>query len=144
MAGGRPLKFQSVEELEVKIQAYFDEVASKAIVLEDGKVIQEPLTITGLALALDTTRQTLMEYQERDEFIDTIKRAKTVVENFAEKRLFGNNSTGAIFALKNFGWKDKSESEITGKDGAPLVSDVTAKMLALLTDEQLEKLNQDE
>ena len=77
----------------------------------NGVVHQAPLTITGLALALDTTRQTLMDYQERDEFTDTVKRAKTVVENYAEKRLFGNNATGAIFALKNFGWKDKFENE---------------------------------
>jgi len=125
MAGGRPLRFQSVEELEKLIQAYFDDVQSKAIVLEDGKVIQEPLTITGLALALNTTRQVLMDYQERDEFTDTIKRAKTVIENFAEKRLFGNNSTGAIFALKNYGWKDQSQLDqrYVNKEGEDLATE---------------------
>jgi len=111
MPAGRPLKFETVKILDGKIQAYFDEVAANAITLEDGRVIQEPLTITGLALALDTTRQTLMDYEERDEFTYTVKRAKTIVENFAEKRLFGSNATGAIFALKNYGWKDKSEQE---------------------------------
>lgn len=139
MAGGRPLKFQSVEELEEKIQAYFDDVASKAVTLEDGKIIQEPLTITGLALALDTTRQGLINYEERDEFYDTIKRAKTVVENFAEKKLFGNNATGAIFALKNFGWKDKTEQDITSK-GESINKDATSVLLSKLPQELLEQV----
>jgi len=26
----------------------------------------------------------------------------------------------AIFALKNFGWKDKQETELSGKDGKPI------------------------
>lgn len=30
--------------------------------------------ITGLALALDTTRDTLMDYEGKDEFSDTIKK----------------------------------------------------------------------
>ena len=93
----RPLKFQSVEELQVAIDAYFAQCL----------VDEEPLTVTGLALALDTTRQTLINYEDREEFLDTIKKAKTRVENFAEKKLYSSHSTGAIFALKNFDWTDK-------------------------------------
>ena len=29
-----------------------------------------------------------------------------------EKRLHGNNPTGAIFALKNFGWPDRQQIEV--------------------------------
>jgi hypothetical protein len=124
MPAGRPLKFKSVEELEKAIQAYFDDVASKAITLDDGRVIEEPLTITGLALALGTTRVTLMDYEGRDEFSYTIKKAKTVVENYAEKRIFGSNPTGAIFALKNYGWRDKTELDqrYVDKEGEDLHS----------------------
>jgi len=135
MAGGRPLKFSSVEVLDGKIQSYFDEVAEDYYKDSNGVIHQAPLTITGLALALDTTRQTLMDYQERDEFTDTIKRAKTVIENYAEKRLFGSNATGAIFALKNFGWKDTQDHNIGGqKDNPLLVDDAqrTARIAELL------------
>lgn len=124
---GRPLKFENVAALEQAIEKYFQETASKSYVDNDGIWHHEPLTITGLALALDTTRKTLMEYEERDEFSNTIKRAKTVVENYAEKRLFGNSPTGAIFALKNYGWKDKSEQEVYGVGGTPLMPQEKSK-----------------
>ena len=99
MAGGRPLKFQSVDELQKAIDSYFADCVRDEI----------PFTITGLALALDTTRKTLIEYEDRPEFVNAIKKAKTRVENYAEIRLFSSSPTGAIFALKNFDWKDKSE-----------------------------------
>jgi hypothetical protein len=101
-SGGRPLKFASKEILQALIDAYF------ALCDKDNV----PYTITGLALALDTSRETLSNYEKKAEFFDTVKRAKTRVENYAEKRLFtSTNVTGPIFALKNFGWKDKIESE---------------------------------
>jgi hypothetical protein len=105
MAGGRPLKFKSVKELDLKIKAYFEECDEE----------EQPYTITGLALALGTYRQTLINYEHKDEFMDTIKTAKQKVENYAERRLFESSPTGAIFALKNFGWRDKQELEHSGE-----------------------------
>lgn len=96
---GRPLKFASVEELQEKINDYFN------------NTLEEELTITGLALALDTDRQTLINYQNREEYFDTIKKAKTRIEHSYEKALRKNGRTGDIFALKNFGWTDKQEIE---------------------------------
>ena len=119
MPAGKPLLFPSVEILQKKIDAYFEEVAGKAYKDNNGIVHQEPLTITGLALALGTTRKTLIDYENKGEYSDTVKLAKTRVEHYAEKRLFGTSPTGAIFALKNYDWKDKSESEVYGKDGDP-------------------------
>lgn len=105
MPAGRPLKFQSVKELQQKIDAYFAE----------RQAANKPISITGLALALDTTRETLCDYGERDEFSDTIKRAKLRVENFYEERLTLANATGPIFALKNFDWSDKQQTELSGE-----------------------------
>ena len=98
--GGRPLKFKTVEEMKEKIDAYFEEC------IESGR----PFTITGLALALDTTRDLLLDYQEKDEYSDTIKKAKLRCENYAEEFLFkGKNVVGSIFNLKNNykRWDDK-------------------------------------
>lgn len=101
MAGGRPPKWKSPEELQVLIDKYF----------LDCEANNEPLTITGLAMALDTYRETLMNYQEKDEFMDTIKKAKQRIENAYEQRLIKYGRSGDIFALKNFNWTDKQEIE---------------------------------
>lgn len=100
---GRPLNFKTVEELQEKIDNYFNSCNEES----------EPITITGLALALGTTRETLCEYEERDEFVDTVKTAKLRVQHAYEKRLVKRGNGGDIFALKNFGWKDKSEVDNT-------------------------------
>lgn len=81
----------------------------------------EPYTITGLALALDTSRETLLDYEVKDQFSDTIKKAKLKCQNYTERFLYnGKNATGAIFSLKNnYGWRDKQETDVTS-DGQPL------------------------
>lgn len=110
--GGRPLKFQSVEELEDKIDAYFSQM----------QIEERPFTITGLAVALDCDRKTLLNYESREEFFPTIKKAKQIIENYTEERLFGNNVTGVIFNLKNnYGWQDKhtQESQFLDENGKP-------------------------
>jgi len=110
MAGGRPLKFQSVEELEQKVADYFAECDSKNI-----ETLVKPYTITGLAYALGCDRDTLLNYEQKEEFFGTVKKAKLKIHSWTEEYLFtGKNQTGAIFNLKNnYGWKDKTESETT-------------------------------
>ena len=106
MAVGRPLKFETVKQLETLIEAYFNNCDQEI----------KPYTITGLALWLDTSRETLINYEERPEFFDTIKRAKQKCENWVEEGALMNriNPTSAIFNLKNnYGWKDKVENDIT-------------------------------
>lgn len=102
---GRPPKFKDPIELQKKIDAYFENCEKKSI----------PLTITGLAIALDTDRQTLCEYAKKPDFTDTIKKAKVKVENDYELALRKNGRAGDIFGLKNFGWTDKTETEISGE-----------------------------
>jgi len=112
--GGRPLKFKSPEELQQRIDEYFKSVEEPRV--SGDTVWFEPITITGLALALDTSRQTLCDYDLKDEFTDTIKRAKLRCENYAEKMLYmGKSAAGPIFALKNFDWTDKQDVDITSK-----------------------------
>lgn len=112
---GRPLKFKSVEELKEKIDEYF------TITPED------EITITGLAIHLDTFRSVLCDYEEKDEFSDTVKKAKQRVENGYEKDLKKYGRSGTIFALKNFDWKDKTEQDLTsgGKSFAPIYGGVS-------------------
>jgi hypothetical protein len=62
----------------------------------------------------------MYDYEKREEFSYTIKRARVFIENEYEFRLNSGNPTGAIFALKNLGWDDKTQQEISGKDGQPI------------------------
>jgi len=110
MPPGAPRKFKSPEELQKKIDAYFAECDEK----------KKPYTISGLALALDTTRRTLLDYQNEPNlaaFSHTITRAKARIETFVEESLFQPKITqGVAFNLKNnFGWIDKQEHEYSGK-----------------------------
>jgi hypothetical protein len=102
-AGGQPPKYKTSEEIQEKIDAYF--------VTEE--VDGSPFTITGLALFLGfESRQSIYDYEKHGEYSYTIKRARLRIENFAEKKLFTSTPAGAIFALKNFGWKDKQEIDL--------------------------------
>jgi hypothetical protein len=80
--------------------------------------IREPerITINGLALFLGfESRQSLYDYKEKKQFSYPIKRALSKVEQQYENQLFERNPAGAIFALKNFGWRDKQEIDHTSK-----------------------------
>ena len=106
---GRPLKFKTVESMQVVIDEYFESVTHE----DDNGVKHSRPTVTGLAYALDIDRSTLIRYEVKGEFRNTIKRAKQLIAIALESHLYGNNVTGAIFNLKNnFGWKDKTEQEI--------------------------------
>lgn len=146
---GRPMKFQDIDELRAMILEYFKNAAphweeqteyidrrdpkSGKIVIENGKVVQDkairkvktkqkPLTVTGLAVALGTSRDVLLDYEttyseKYPEFSNTIKEAKEQIKAYAEESLFGTNTAGVIFSLKNnWGFKDKYETENTNRE----------------------------
>ena len=78
-----------------------------------------------------------MDYQHKDDFSDTIKKAKLRVENYYEERLMTTTPTGAIFALKNFGWSDKSVFDMNavvenkgGADAARIATEVIEQLAA--------------
>lgn len=122
---GRPPKFKSVAEMQQKIDDYFEDCEGKPLLDDDdgpmlnkyGEVIyvgRHPPTVTGLALALGFhSRQSLLDYQGKKEFLDTITRAKMRIEAYAEERLYDRDGQrGAEFSLKyNFRWAQENQSE---------------------------------
>lgn len=102
---GRPRKWDSVEELQQGIDAYF---ASR-------DAHTKPYTMAGLARALGCGTSTLKNYSDEqyagEPFVEAIKSAKQRVEEYTEERLFmKGHPAGPIFSLKNnFGWKDEQQ-----------------------------------
>lgn len=103
--GGRPLKIPTPEEFTALADAFFAECDEK----------KRPYTITGLALACGfSSRRDLINYAQRPEFLHAVNSAKARVEAFAESRLYEGPATGPIFALKNFGWSDTQDINLSG------------------------------
>jgi hypothetical protein len=153
---GRPPKYQTAEQMQHAIDLYF--LACKAhqkgehdlfdgLSDEDMKIINSVddmyPSVTGMAILLGfTSRNALLNYEEKDEFIGTIKAAKLRIENAIEQRLFFQNATGSIFNLKNnYGWVDKTEQDVTSK--GEQIRDATTHILGLLPTEALEKALED-
>lgn len=142
-AFGRPLKFQTVKELQEAIDDYFASLYEPAFDMWGNPIKNKETgeqrmrktqvaTITGLAVALDTTRDLLLDYengkhdgkdetltmeqvaenQQITDFSDTIKKAKLKIYADTEQQLYQGKSVGAIFSLKNnYGWVDKVITE---------------------------------
>jgi hypothetical protein len=132
---GRPPMYNSAEEIQAKIDEYFESCKGEILynsegeplIDKNGRVIRigvRPLTITGLALALGfTSRRALLNYQDKDEFVHTITRAKAKVEQYAEERLFDKDgANGAKFSLANNfeGWKEKREIDADVKNSVTI------------------------
>lgn len=99
--GAKP-KYASPAQMEGKIVAYFDSLLDN-----DGQMISFP-TITGLALFLGFSDiNQIYSYEKKAEFKYLINRARLMVTHFYETQLTTKQAAaGAIFALKNLGWKD--------------------------------------
>ena len=133
--GGSPPRYSSANEIQVIIDSYFNKCQGELLKDEDGVpiydkhgqpvIIGKPPTVTGLALALGfTSRQALLNYQDKEEFVDTISIAKSRIEEYTEARLFDRDGVnGAKFSLTNNfkGWKDTQSVEHSGPNGGPLL-----------------------
>jgi len=128
--GGRPLKFETPEKLQVKIDEYFDRCDTGKMVtkIQNWLVLKAkapyPYTVEGLCVYLDIDRKTLLAYQwEREgspnndtEFLHTVNKAKEkILQNLKERALmWENNAAVSIFNLKNnYGYKDQTQTEIS-------------------------------
>lgn len=117
---GRPPTYSNADEMQSAIEQYFESgVKIKTVIV--GKIpnqypVDIPVpTITGLCNYLGfESRQSFYAYEDKLEFSYTIKRARLFIEQEYEEMLAIGNTTGAIFALKNFGWTDKSELDLSG------------------------------
>lgn len=103
--GGRPAYYDTPEEFAAAVIDYFDYCKTNAT----------KTTITGLCLYLGFSSRTSLEdyIAKNEEFMYIGKRAKLAVENGYEL----SGQTIDIFALKNMGWKDKSEMGFTDGEG---------------------------
>lgn len=110
---GRPRIIKSVRQFNELVKAYFTECEERN---------EQPL-LTGLILGLGlSSRESLDEYGRRPEFSDSVKRAKLRIEMAYERNLPKSRTpAGIIFALKNFGWKDKQDIELSGSEESPIV-----------------------
>ena len=138
---GRPPKFKTAAEIQGLIDKYFEDCKGEPLMV-DGQLFLDkngrpvvinsrPPTVTGLALALGFhSRQSLLNYQAKKEFMDTIIRAKMQVEEYCEMRLFDKDGQrGAQFSLEhNFRWardnKEDGDDENTG--GVVMIPEVGA------------------
>ena len=101
--GGRPRKYSTPEEMQKAIDKYFEDHPKP--------------TICGLALALGfAQRKSLLNYEGYgEEFCNTVKRAKLIIEESYEQELRSSHVAGPIFALKNFNWSDKQEISLDNR-----------------------------
>lgn len=122
MPAGRPPKYETPEQMQEAIDFYFNKDNSNGAYILTGEDTKTYLpTISGLAYSLGMTTEALRNYEGKEEFLATVKRAKQKVEVALEQRLYGQAVVGTIFNLKNnFGWRDKSENEISGPNGGAI------------------------
>lgn len=136
--GGRPRKFQSVSDFEEGVEDYFQSLKN-----EDSSKPQEPATISGLCLHLDTFPEVLSYYQEgryddeENKFSDSVKRARLRVVAYAEKGLYqAKNAAGPIFHIVNLTrksaepWRNAQTNEHSGPDGGPIELKGIASLLS--------------
>lgn len=109
MAGGRPPLWGTVEELEKALEG-FDKWN------EDNDYIPD---IEGLAVYLGTSRKTILDYENKEEFSYTIKRVKTKIAFHKKQLALKGKIPAAIFCFdfhNNHGYVNR---EIIIKDKEP-------------------------
>ena len=99
---GRPRCWNSPEELQEQINAYFDHCDIK----------NKPYTIAGLAVFLEVDRHTIYNYEKSQEYFHTIKKARDKIYCFMEEWAMVKANAGTIFLMKNYGYTDRQELDV--------------------------------
>lgn len=145
--GGRPAMYKTPQEMQAKIDEYLENCEPKLLKI-DGQVMCDkngnpvwetnPPTVTGMALYLGfCNRLSMYDYAKKPEFTDTIKRAVAGIEAYAERAILtGAKPVGAIFWLKNHGWRAEEQRD----DKTKVVGSVTVNDLSKLSDKQLKEM----
>jgi hypothetical protein len=127
--------YDTPEDLQIAIDDYFKNGVTKRTVIVGRKENQQAIvvpvpTISGLCYHLGfASRQSFYDYEEKANFTYTVKRARLFIEKEYEEQLQTGNTVGAIFALKNMGWLDRQDHELTGREGGPIAVDMFEKAL---------------
>lgn len=103
-------KYKTPEELIEIITSYFN----------DCDMRKRPYTVSGLALYIGLTTQTLRNYEKNypgTEYAEIIERAKQTIETYTAEATFDNKKfQGAKFNLQNnFGWAEKQDTNFSGE-----------------------------
>lgn len=147
---GRPPIYEdtpeSVEKVSLLVDDYFEwikgesETKTRKVIVSnketgDNEVIEqeyeewirrpEPPTVTGLTLHLGfSSKDTLYAYAKKNSFSYSIKKGLCRIEQSHEFKIaYGDKCTGNIFALKNMGWADRVEQDISLKTDTSKYSD---------------------
>lgn len=102
-AGGRPPNFNNIEELQNCIDRYKEYLAET----------KAPPTMAGLACFTGIDRRTLYNYSKKDEYFPTIKKFVDEIMMSFEQIAIEKGNAGVIFLLKNYGYTDKQEIDMT-------------------------------
>ena len=112
---GKPPIYETPDQLEKKMDEYFAGwFRTKKVWTDDewNDITVPLITMTDLAIYLwFESRQSMYDYWSKKDYSYIIKRATIFIEREYEERLNWTTPTWAIFALKNMGWKDKTEVE---------------------------------
>lgn len=145
--GSKP-RYSTPEEMQVKIDEYFEECKGTLLKDHNGDPIidrwgnpvyldKKPPTVTGLALALGfKTRRALQLYKAKKAFTDTILEAKSRIELYNEEMLYDRDGAkGAMFNLqRNFaGWQEEKEDPSKGA-AVNIINDIPKGNVTVNTD----------
>lgn len=126
---GQPPIFETIEDLQAAIDDYFATCQEGMIVKRyDAQAkmfvegpIEIPRTTEGLAFHLGMTRQSLLNYQNRDDkYFDAITRAKERINVWKTQMAWIGDVNPRVweFDMKNnANYKDQTESVVTNKTG---------------------------
>lgn len=107
---------EHVQRFIDKSNAYFDEC----------DLADKPYTVTGLCLFLGMSdKNRLYEMCKRDdELAELGKQVRTIVEQQCEERLCGKFNPGDLFKLKNMGWSDQQQIDVSLDGNITLVTGI--------------------
>lgn len=69
----------------------------------------KPYSMAMLAVRLGVSRQTLYNYEEKDNFAPVIRKARDKIIAYIEEKLLEHGTAGQIFLAKNYGYSDRQE-----------------------------------
>jgi hypothetical protein len=121
MAGGRPPKFGTDQELRELFDAWKDEFKL------GGVFANEIPDVEGFCDYADAYRDLFSEYEKKPEFSDTIKRIKNWIYHRKKQLAMQGKMPPAVFifdAKNNAGYVDKTEQDVNHSGEVQFVNDV--------------------